>query len=296
MSGNNPAGRPGFLWAAPALLFFGLFGLAPIVVVAYLSLTDWNGLGDPLWAGTTNWQNLASDRDAGNGLLITLTLTVLCWATQTPLAMMFGTWAAGHQKIRAVVSSIFFLPLLLSTAAIALIWKALLDPNFGVSAQVGPWVGIPDGNVLGDRTLALYAIVFVLLWQFLPFHMLLYQAAARQIPQDLYEAAEIDGASPVQRFLRITVPQLRHTIIASSVLMIVGSMTYFETVLMLTNGGPGVATLILPLHMYNQGFVAFDMGYASAIALLLVAIGTGLSLLVVRLSGYSKMTSQREGV
>ena len=117
--------------------------------------------------------------------------------------------------------------------------------------------------------------MFVLLWQFLPFHMLLYQAAAKQIPASLYEAAEIDGASPLQRFWRITVPQLRHTIIASSVLMIVGSMTYFETVLLLTGGGPGTATRILPLHMYLKGFSAFEMGYASAIAVLLVAVGTG---------------------
>lgn len=293
---RTSAERPGFAWAAPALLFFGLFGLAPIVIVAGLSLTAWNGLGDPQWIGGANWARLVEDRAVGNGLKVTLTLTALCWATQTPLALAFGAWAAGPQRGRAVASALFFLPLLLSTAAIALVWKALLDPNFGVPAQVGPWVGLVDGNVLGNRSLALYAIAFIVLWQFLPFHMLLYQAAARQIPRSLYEAAELDGASPVQRFWRITVPQLRHTVIASSVLILVGSMTYFETVMLLTDGGPGNATRILPLHMYDQGFIAFEMGYASAIAVLLVLIGTGLSLVVVRVTGYSRMTSQREGI
>ncbi|AAZ55653.1 possible binding-protein-dependent transport protein [Thermobifida fusca YX] len=287
--------RPGALWAAPALIFFGIFGLAPIAIVAGLSFTTWDGLGNPEWAGLHNWRTLPSDKLVGSGLMITLTLTVLTWATQTPLALAFGAWAAGPQRIRAVVSTIFFLPLLLSTAAIALIWQALLDPTFGLPAQWSELTGL-SANVLGDPDLALWAIVFVLLWQFLPFHMLLYQAAAKQIPASLYEAAEIDGASPLQRFWRITVPQLRHTIIASSVLMIVGSMTYFETVLLLTGGGPGTATRILPLHMYLKGFSAFEMGYASAIAVLLVAVGTGLSLLVVRVSGYSQMTSEREGV
>jgi xylobiose transport system permease protein len=288
--------RPGFVWVAPALLFFGLFGLAPVVVVVYLSFTSWSGLGSPQWVGLANWSALPGDGQVRGGLVITLTLTALCWATQTPLALAFGVWSAGQQRVRAVVSAVFFLPLLLSTAAIALVWKALLDPNFGVPAQVREWFGLSHSNVLGHPTLALYAIVFIVLWQFLPFHMLLYQAAARQVPRSLYEAAELDGASGFQRFLRITVPQLRHTIIASSVLMLVGSMTYFETVLLLTAGGPGNATRILPLHMYNQGFVAFEMGYASAIAVLLVVLGTGLSLLVVRATGYSRMTSQREGM
>ncbi|MEY9212286.1 sugar ABC transporter permease [Thermobifida halotolerans] len=294
MTSATRAQRPGVFWAAPALLFFGLFGLAPIVIVAGLSFTSWNGLGSPEWTGLTNWRTLPSDTHVGSGLLITLALTVLTWATQTPLALAFGAWAAGPQRVRAVVSTVFFLPLLLSTAAIALIWQALLDPTFGVPAQWAELTGT-SANVLGHPRLALYAIVFVLLWQFLPFHMLLYQAAAKQIPASLYEAAEIDGAGPLQRFWRITVPQLRHTIIASSVLILVGSMTYFETVLLLTGGGPGTATRILPLHMYLQGFSAFEMGYASAIAVLLVAIGTGLSLLVVRVSGYAQMTSQREG-
>lgn len=288
--------RPGFLWVAPALLFFGLFGLGPVIVVVYLSFTSWSGLGNPEWVGLANWTALPGDSEVRGGLAITLTLTVLCWVTQTPLALAFGVWAAGHQRSRAVVSAIFFLPLLLSTAAIALVWQALFEPHFGIPAQLNEWFGITESNVLGDPTMALYAIVFVLLWQFLPFHMLLYQAAARQVPRSLYEAAELDGASGIQRFLRITVPQLRHTIIASSVLMLVGSMTYFETVLLLTGGGPGHATRILPLHMYNQGFVAFEMGYASAIAVLLVVLGAGLSLLVVRATGYSRMTSQREGI
>lgn len=287
--------RPGPLWTVPALLFFAVFGLGPVLGVFFLSFTEWRGLGDPVWSGLDNWQSLPADPGVTGGLRLSLILTALCWATQTPMALVFGVWAAGPQRFRAVVSAVYFIPLLLSGAAIALLWLSLLDPNFGLASDIGPFVGVSDGNFIGSSSLALYVIVVVILWQWMPFHMLLYQAAARQIPRTLYEAAEIDGAGRLQRFFRITLPQLRHTIVASSVLIIVGTMTFFETVFLITGGGPGVSTRILPLHMYFQGFRAFEMGYASAIAVVLVVLGFSLALVTVWLSGYAKMASQREG-
>lgn len=115
-----------------------------------------------------------------------------------------------------------------------------------------PLVG--DANFLGDPDWALYTVVFVVSWQYVPFHTLLYQGAARQVPASLYEAATIDGAGGFQQFLRITLPQLRYTVVTSSILMPVGSLTTFDTVLILTNGGPGAATRILPLYIYDTGF------------------------------------------
>jgi xylobiose transport system permease protein len=191
-----------------------------------------------------------------------------------------------------VLSSLFFLPLLLSTAAIALLWKAVLDPNFGVTQVMG---GLKDVQFLGNPNIVLYTVAFVITWQYVPFHTLLYQGAARAIPKTLYEAATIDGAGRVRQFFHITLPQLRYTVITSSILMIVGSLTTFDTVLILTNGGPGTASRIAPLHMYITGFSGFEMGYASTMAVLLVVVGTGLSLLVMRVTGFRSMTSQQEG-
>jgi xylobiose transport system permease protein len=288
--------RPGFLWAAPAAVFFTIFGIVPIAVVLYLSFTTWNGLGTPEWAGLTNWRALPDDGDALHSIRVTAQLTLFCWLIQTPLSLLLGVWAAGPQRNRAILSTLFFLPLLLSTAAIALTWLSLLDPNFGLAASLGSYVGVADGNFLGDDSRALYAVAAVISWQFVPFHTLLYQAAARQIPASMYEVAEIDGARTIRQFISITLPQLRNTIIASSVLVVVGSLTYFESILLLTNGGPGTATRVLPLHMYVKGFVGFDMGYASVLAVLLVAVGTTLSVLIVRSTGYHRMNSDREGM
>ncbi|MFI5957304.1 carbohydrate ABC transporter permease [Cryptosporangium sp. NPDC051539] len=288
--------RPGFVWAAPAAVFFALFGVVPIAVVIYLSGTKWNGLGTPQWVGSANWSALLDDNEFLPSLRTTALLTVGTWLVQTPLALLIGVWSAGQQRFRAFLSTVFFLPLLLSTAAIALVFVCLLDPNFGLAATWGKFLGVPDGNFLGDDGRALPTVIFVLAWQFVPFHTLLYQAATRQIPTQLYEAAQLDGADRVRQFFSITLPQLRNTIVASSVMMLVGSVTYFESVLLLTNGGPGSATQVLPLEMYKDGFIAFDMGYASVLAVLLVIIGTVLSIVVVRATGYHRMTSDREGL
>lgn len=279
--------RPSAWYAVPAFAFFALFAALPMLLVIYLSFTAWDGLGSPALNGGENWSRLLDDTEARASVWRTLVLMVVSWLVQTPIALLIGVWAAGKQRSRAVLSSIFFLPLLLSTAAIALLWQALLEPNFGA------FVGGPQ--FLGDPDIALYTVVLVISWQFIPFHTLLYQGAARAVPPSLYEAATIDGASRVSKFLHITLPQLRYTIVTSSVLMLVGSLTTFDTVLILTNGGPGTATRILPLHMYITGFSGFEMGYASAIAVVLVVLGTALSLAVMRWSGFRQMSSQQEG-
>ncbi|MGW4303141.1 carbohydrate ABC transporter permease [Streptomyces sp. NPDC004646] len=280
------AGRPHPSWALPAVLFFGFFALLPMVLAFCLSFTTWNGLGDPRPAGLANWHKLIGDDRLTQSLTATALLTVASWVFQTLASLLLGVWAAGRQRNRAILSAVFFVPFLLSSTAISLLFYALLDPNFG----------IVRGDTLGSTSGAFLALVFVGGWQFIPFHTMIYQGGARQIPDVLYQAAAIDGAGRLRRFVSITLPQLRHTATTSGVLMIVGSLTYFETVLILTQGGPGTDTAILPYLMYEAGFKSYDFGYASAVATFLVVAATALSLLLIRLSGFGAMRSTREGM
>ena len=283
--------RPSSWYLLPAALFFGVFAAFPLVLVVFLSFTAWEGIGDPVLIGLDNWIRLVGDSRVLDVVGTTLLLTVLGWATQTPIALLLGVWAAGPQRNRAILSSIFFLPLLLSSAAVALMWSRLLDPYFGLAAEFGPFQ-----NILGTPSGALAAIVFVTGWQFIPFHTLLYQAAARNVPKVLYDAATIDGATRWHMFRHITLPQLKNTIITSSTIMVVGSLTFFETILLLTNGGPGTSTYTVPFEMYIRGFRAFEFGYASAIATVLVVVATAVSLIIVKFSGFAKMRSTMEGM
>ncbi|MFE2532932.1 carbohydrate ABC transporter permease [Streptomyces sp. NPDC059371] len=283
---RNRAGRPSAALAVPGVLFFAFFALAPMVLALYLSFTRWNGLGDPKLVGLDNWRKLLSDDRLAQSLTVTVALTVVSWAFQTVISLLLGVWAAGRQRNRAVLSAIFFVPFLLSSTAISLLFYALLDPNFGIIHK----------DTLGTTSGAFLAIVFVGGWQFIPFHTLIYQGGARQIPEVLYQAAAIDGAGRLRQFFSITLPQLRNTATTSGVLMVVGSLTYFETVLILTQGGPGTDTAILPYLMYEAGFKSYDFGYASAVASFLVLAATALSLLMVKLSGFGAMRSTREGM
>ena len=295
-AGSRGAGSPGpSVWlAAPALLFFGLFAIVPLLGVVALSFTKWDGLGSPTFVGFDNWPRVLGDPVTQNGLKLTILLTVFTLIIQGPIALLLGVFMAGRQRYRELLSILYFLPLLFSAAAVGITFKALLDPNFGLGQAVGwDWL---NQDWLGRPELVIPALLFVINWCFVPFHSLLYQGAARQIPASLYEAARIDGAGRVRTFFSITLPQMRSTIITSATLQIVGSLTYFDLIFVMTNGGPGNATRVLPLDMYLRGFRSYDMGGASVVGVVIVALGLLVSFLLNRLTGNTRMESQMEGV
>ena len=278
----------------PALIFFIAFALIPMVGVLLLSFTDWDGISPITFAGLQSWAQVFTDPGTYNALGLTVALMIITWAVQTPISLLLGVFVAGHQRYRAALAVLYFLPLLLSSAAVAIAYKSLLDPNFGLAA--GLQLPILAQDWLGDPTLAFATVVFVIAWQFIPFHTLIYQGGVRQIPGSMYEAAQIDGAGRVRQFFSITLPQLKYTIITSSTLMLVGSLTYFDLIFVLTGGGPGDATRILALDMYITGFQANQMGAASVIALILVVFGLGLTYGIQRLGGKDLSASQMEGM
>jgi raffinose/stachyose/melibiose transport system permease protein len=300
---STPAGRSrggtgirarSLTWMAlPALVLFIAFGVVPLLGVLVLSFTSWDGIGVIRPAGFDSWRAVLTDPGLPHALWVTFQVMALTWLVQTPISILIGTFLAGHQRYRELLAVLFFIPLLLSSAAIAITFKALLDPNFGLGA--GLHLPLLAQDWLGRPKLAMGVVIFVVSWQFIPFHSLIYQGGVRQIPVTMYEAALIDGAGRVRQFFSITLPQLKYTIITSSTLMIVGSLTFFDLIFVLTEGGPGDATRVLALDMYKRGFQANLMGPASAIAVILVLVGLALALLLRRLGG-STTASQLEGV
>jgi raffinose/stachyose/melibiose transport system permease protein len=280
--------------AVPALVVFVAFGVIPLLGVLALSFTSWDGIGVIRPAGFDSWRAVLADPGLPHALWVTFLVMALSWLAQTPLSLLIGVFLAGHQRYREFLAVLYFIPLLLSSAAIAITYKALLDPNFGLGAGLGVPLLVQDW--LGRAPLAMGVIIFVVSWQYIPFHSLIYQSGVRQIPRALYEAAEIDGAGRVRQFFSITLPQLKYTIITSSTLIVVGSLTFFDLIFVLTEGGPGDATRVLALDMYKRGFQANLMGPASAIAVILVLVGLALALLLRRLGGRDMSESQLEGV
>jgi raffinose/stachyose/melibiose transport system permease protein len=286
------------LMLAPAIAFFLVFALGPLTAAVYLSFLNWDGISPPTWVGLGNWTRAFSDPVTLHAIFLTVQVMVLSWLIQTPISLLLGVYLAGYQRYRAILSVFYFLPLLFSAVAIGLIWSSSMLSSDGALNTLLRSIGASSlaKNWLGDPRLALYAIVVVIAWQFIPFHTLLYQAGARQIPQVLYEAARIDGANGVQRFFHITLPQLRYTVVTSTILILTGSLTYFDVIFVMTGGGPGYATRILPLQMYITAFQDAQIGYGSAIAVILAVAGLALSLILLRITGFGRMESQAEGL
>ena len=283
---------------APAIAFFLVFALGPLIAAVYLSFLNWDGISPPTWVGLGNWTRAFSDPVTLHAIFLTVQVMVLSWIIQTPISLLLGVFLAGYQRYRAILSVFYFLPLLFSAVAIGLIWSSSMLSSDGALNTLLRSIGASSlaKNWLGDPRLALYAIVVVIAWQFIPFHTLLYQAGARQVPQVLYEAARIDGANGVQRFFHITLPQLRYTVVTSTILILTGSLTYFDVIFVMTGGGPGYATRILPLQMYITAFQDAQIGYGSAIAVILAVAGLILSLILLRITGFGRMESQAEGL
>jgi raffinose/stachyose/melibiose transport system permease protein len=281
------------LLAVPALAFFIAFAVLPLIGVLLLSFSEWDGIGPIHPAGLASWRSVLTDPALPHSVWVTFLLMAVSWAVQTPASLLVGAFLAGRQRYREWLAVLYFIPLLLSSAAIAITYKALLDPNFGLGVGLG--VPLLSQDWLGRGGLALGVVIFIVSWQFVPFHSLIYQGAVQQIPQSLYEAAQLDGAGRCRKFFSITLPQLRYTIVTSSTLMVIGSLTFFDLIFVLTAGGPGDATRVLALDMYRRGFQANLMGPASVIAVILVLVGLGLALLLRRLGGGTPSHSLLDG-
>jgi raffinose/stachyose/melibiose transport system permease protein len=288
-------GRGGSVgWMAlPALLMFLAFGIIPLLGVLGLSFTTWDGIGSLHVTGLTSWKAELKDPELPHSLWVTFEIMILSWLVQTPISILIGVFLSAFKRYRGFLAVLYFIPLLLSSVAISITYKALLDPNFGLGTGLG--IGFLNQDWLGSSTLAIGVLVFVVSWQFVPFHSLIYQGAVRQIPTSMYEAAQIDGAGRMRQFFSITLPQIKYTIITSSTLMVVGSLTFFDLIYVLTAGGPGDSTRALALEMYKKGFMADLMGPASVIAVILVLVGLILAQVLRRLGGRGD-ESQLEGV
>jgi xylobiose transport system permease protein len=230
---------------------------------------------------------------------VTAILTTLGIVVQTPISMLLGGWAAGNQRNRAVLSVLYFIPLLLSAAAISVVWGQLLNPYFGFPHELHWLFGsalFNHGYLFSSPSTAIGVLTFVGMWQWTPFHTLIYQGGARGIPEVLYQAASIDGAGRIRQFFSITLPQLRNTMITSLVLMLVGGLTTFDSILILTQGQPGTSTTTTSYYMYEKAFQSFQFGEASVIGVVLAVVTVLISLIIVRASGWDKMRSTQEGV
>jgi len=270
-----------YLFILPMLLGLLIFRLGPIVASFGISFTSWNVFSPPRWIGLENYRNLLASpifwEVARN--------TALFAAIFVPLVMLLGLSLAllVNQKLRGSTffRGVFFMPYITSIVAVALAWKWILATRFGLlNNALFDLFGVRSPpSWLGDPSLALFAVAFVLAWQSAGFQMLLFLAGLQNIDESLKEAARIDGATNFQVLRHITLPLLSPITFFVLIISLIASSQTFEVTYALTGGGPQRASTTLAFFIYQNAFVHFQMGYASALAYVLLLFVGGLTAL-----------------
>lgn len=265
----------GWLWISPWAVGFVVFLVGPMIASFYLSLTSYDLIGPPRFVGLENYMTALTGQD--ELFWPSLGRTVLFVAVTVPLGVAgsLGMALLLNQTFRgiAVFRTMFYLPSLVPPVAAALIWAWMLQPSFGIVNYLLRSVGIPGPPWMTSPNWALPSVIVIALWGSLggP-RMLIFLAALQDVPQELTEAAKIDGANALQRFWNVTVPLISPVIFFNMVLGVIASFSVFTIAYIATDGGPAYATWFYVLHLFQNAFSYLRMGYASALAWILFAL------------------------
>ena len=286
------------LFLLPAIILFFLFVIYPIFQSVYYSLFNWKGFGPAVdFVGLDNFMNILKDRvfmiALRNGFLI----IALSLFAQLPLSLALAVLVGRDLPGRVIFRTIFFLPYVLSEVIAALMWLFILnpDPDRGFINAVIVFFGGKSQAWLGNTDLVMLAIFAALTWKYFGYHMLLFMTGLQNIPTEIEESGSIDGANSIQKFFFITLPLLGSTIRTSVYLSVLGSIQQFILVWIMTKGGPVNASETMATYMYRFGFVRFQLGYGSAVAIYMFLLCLIFSLIYQGLTRQTDYLSGLEG-
>ncbi|MBX5199316.1 sugar ABC transporter permease [Rhizobium sp. NZLR10] len=267
----------GFLFIAPQLIGIIGFVLIPLGLVFWYSLHEWNVLANTFtYTGTQNYRMLIEDTNLlevlGATAIFSAGLVILNMALALLLAVLLNQKLAGITIFR----TLFFSPVVVSLVAWTIVWGFLLQKNGGINGML-QLVGIEGPNWLREETTAMISVIVVQVFKNVGLNMILFLAALQGVPNELYEAARIDGAPRFKQFRRITLPLISPTILLTSIITIVGSLQVFAQIAVLTQGGPGISTTVLVYYLYQQAFQFHLFGYGSTLSILLFVIVAALT-------------------
>ena len=260
------------LFLLPNLIGFLIFTAIPVGAAFILAFYDYDLLLGASWAGLENFREMFTTDEVFRAALFN---TVYFTAVSVPLSVVLGLVTAMlvNQALRGIVvfRSIFLLPYVTVTVALSLVWKWIYLPDIGLINSVLGVFGIDGPPWLTSGTWAMPALILMSVWKGFGYNMVIFLAGLQGIPDHLYDAAKVDGATAWRRFLNVTLPLLSPTTFFVVVISVISSFQVFDQALIMTNGGPGTATTTLVLYIYQKGFQSFEMGYAAAVALILFA-------------------------
>ena len=273
-----------YAFLAPGFIAFAVFLLLPVAWVVRQSFLQGGVLGASQWVGLENWREAANDTALREALRNTLLYTAMVVPATIGLGLLLAVLLRGVRRGGATLRTILYLPSLAPIVLAALVWVFMVQPDFGLLNLVNRALGVEPLNLLGDERLALPTIAGLDIWRGFGFWGILLLAALLGVPPELYQAASLDGASPLRRFWHVTLPSIRPVLAVAALLVTVTSMQVFDSVYVLTNGGPGGATRTAVFYIYTSIFETGNPGYGAVLSLVLLAVVVLLTVVMARIA------------
>jgi multiple sugar transport system permease protein len=261
-----------YMFIGPNLALFTVFVFFPLLYAAYISVHEWSLIDTPMFTGVRNYQRLVQDAQFWHSLRNTVIFSLATVPTSLFLGLMVAIGLNRQLATRTLLRSLYFLPVVVSSVATAVISAWLFNDNYGVVNELLKRVGLTPVAWLSTPQWALPSIILTTLWTRIGFCMVVYLAALQSISPSYYEAARIDGATRLQLFRYVTWPQLRPTTFLLLILNVIHSFQVFDLIYVMTGGGPGFSTTMIVQYLYQQAFAASEMGYASAMGMVLFVL------------------------
>ncbi|WJH37727.1 sugar ABC transporter permease (plasmid) [Aliirhizobium terrae] len=269
---NDSQGRQLAALSAPAVIFTVAMIAFPVVYTIWLGFQSFSSSGEASYAGLSNYATLVKDGEFWNGLYVTFALYILSMILQ----LFFGIWLAmllfHSKKLSGFLRSLLISPFMMPPVVAGMMWLVILDPSLGAANYLLEAAGLPASEWLASPTWVIPTVALIDTWQWAPYVALIVLGGLQSLPPSVYEAAQIDGASPTRIFWKITLPLLLPTIVTAAVLRSVDLLRFFDIIYITTQGGPGNASNTLNIYGFRVGFEFFNIGYASALMITLSAI------------------------
>lgn len=265
----------GWLFVSPALIGFSVFTFGSIIYSFYLSLTEYDLMTEPKFVGFANYIKAFTNdqyfyKYFGNTLYFVVFLVPIVLAISLLLALLINKKAGRMTKAYRVA---LFLPSITSTIAVSMVWLWIFNPDMGIINNFLATIGFTNPPMwLNSPATSKMALIIMRVWQMSGYYMIMFLAGLQTIPESLYESAEVDGATGIQRFFKITVPMLSNTTFVVIILLVIEAFNMFESIFVMTSGGPLGSTSTIMYYIYEEGFRNYNMGYASAIAWIFFAV------------------------
>lgn len=260
---------PAMIGIGPAFIIYLVFAIIPIIISFYYSLMEWDGFTEMQFIGLANFKEALSDPIFWQSLKNNLYVVAASVFGQIPIALFIALLLNRKLKGGKLFRTLGFMPVVISTVIISLVWGMMYNSRRGLFNQLLEAVGLEQWaqNWLGDPKWAMISVCITMIWQFIGLYLIIFLAALQNIPREIYEAAEIDGASGLKKTFHITLPMMRDAITVAVILCISGSLRTFDLIYVMTSGGPGHSTEVLAMYMFDQTFSSTRYGYGSALSL-----------------------------